>query len=352
MKRLFAILALIAAALSSCGNAEPGGGTGTIDISSGVICDELFSYDEDNVGLLIFRCGDSYFSRVGGDVMSLKIQGDIPGGMELPDGGFAVITADITRLSGGIAGFAGNPEIRRLRSFEAIGFEEAAQKYGFEEYTLGEEKYSQPQICVSGGNTYCVLFFYDGVHIYLDGSAVGVYETLFEAEAAMGLRTNADTLAELEKVTCMALYVFRCGDTYLAYSTNIYMNRYWTPLLNAQYENAPSGFELADGEVAVIYDPDLLKVNGGEKGYVNAPMLVSPAEAEKCGYITLTLNTAPEHWEESVPTAEGEMRQYSAGDWLIFLLGGKYHVYHDTFPEHELIGIFDTADEVDTALGR
>lgn len=354
MKRLFAIFTLIIAALSSCTASGSDSGTfpAIIDISPDVIYDELYQNDEENVELTVFRCGDSYYSLATGAVRWLKIEDDIPADMTLPDGGFAYITADITRLSGGIAGYGGNPIVRRLRSFELTEFEEAAQRCGFEEYTVGAEKYNAPQICVSVGNTYCVMYNYDGVHIYLDGTPAGVYNTLFEAEAAMGLRTNADSGAQLEHINNMMLYVFRCGDTYLAYCTNIYMNRYWTPLLNSEYENSPDGFELEDGEAAIIMYANILKVNGGDKGYVNAPMLISPAEAEKCSYDILTLHTAPEHWEESIPTEEGELRQYSSGGWLIFLLDGKYHVYHDTGSDKELIGVFDSVADADKALGR
>ncbi|MCR4781082.1 MAG: hypothetical protein K5876_08310 [Ruminiclostridium sp.] len=38
----------------------------------------------------------------------------------------------------------------------------------------------------------CDIIMWNGIYLYLDGQAVGVYDTLFEAESAMGIHTNSE----------------------------------------------------------------------------------------------------------------------------------------------------------------
>lgn len=373
MKRTTGIAALLLAAamLSSCAPQTPGGKnkepetSGTtakttkapsVSVMGQVICDELFHITEKNAEITVFRCGDRYYTEPWDkdDPLNwwLCVEGTIPAELEaMPDGGFGVLKADITRLSGGIAGYFGQPQIDKVKSFRSLTTDEAAEKCGLTRYSTDETLYNEPQLCTVGDRTYIVIKT-GKIHVYTDGQAFGVYDTSYEAEAAMGLYDIPDTTAEFRQVTGMPMYLFRCDGAYFAYSNYVSTDGSWSFLLDKDMVNKGMGFTLEDGEAAYIDRTDFMVVNGGEEGYCNAFMLCEDKEPQKIIYGTLTLKTSPEHWEEDPQVQLQHMYQYSAGDTIVFRFGSRYYVYTDRGGEIRRIGIFGSVGEVDEALGR
>jgi hypothetical protein len=372
MKRIYKLLAplLAAALLSSCAPQTPGvqnkepetsGITAkttkapSVNVMGQVIYDELHYKTEKNAELVVFRCGDDFYTDPwdADDPLNwwLRVEGTVPADLEaMPDGSFGVLKADITRLSGGIAGYCGQPEIKKVKSFSAVTVDEAVAKCGLTSYSTGETAYNEPQLCTVGDNTFIVMKSY-GIRVYLDGQLFGVFDTVYEAEAAMGLHGIPDSNVQFEEQHSLPLYVFRCGDFYFAYCQYNVSKGCWGYLLNREMQNKGMGFTLEDGEAGVIDHTDFMVVNGGEESYINAIMLTEDKEPEIIRLGTLTLNLSPGHWEDDPQKVMYEMRDYKAGDTVIFLSGGKYHVYSDHGGERTLIGVYEHSDEVDEALG-
>ena len=371
MKRLLSALstALIAAlSLCSCGQTDDvenkavsAGSESAVAVHGGEarISTEVY----ENITVTIFRSGDYYTVRFpddtgkGWSLMNFRIPDEIT----LEDGEFGTLTTDVKYTYGGDQGIAFRFE--NVTSFERITAEEARKTVSFEDYAPSPEErydmyYNEVQVCHTDGNEYMLMRVHDGIHVYLDGKPFGVYNTPFEMEAALGLRHPivGDDI-RMDEARGVKLFVFRCGDVYLSYSTCVFLNDRWTPVLDENFNNLPMGFSLEDGEMTVIKNTDILIVNGGDGKYVNAPMLTSPAEAVKLGYYEAFRQNEVAQWTDGDNSSakEGDFWEYSADDYntdhFILFLDGRYLVYHDNGKEQYLKNVYYTADEVSKALG-
>ena len=166
----------------------------------------------------------------------------------------------------------------------------------------------------------------------------------------MGIRPAVTDGTEIETNGSLALYVFRCGDTYLAYS------RYdgysdWSLLYDREMNNMPTGFELEDGETIYINGAEVVILKTDNSSNI---MILDTDDAhvkEKLGIGTLTFKTSPYHWEEGIAEGDIVMYQYGGGNTMILYIDGRYHVYSDN-SDTVFIGAFDTEKEVDEVLGR
>ena len=320
--------------------------------------DKLYSYNESDAELVIFRAGDLYLTYSRDKNYWVRLIGDVPDRMMLGDGRFELISADIKRYSGGIAGFMGNPEIVKLNAYEPMTLEQAVTFCGLKDYAPELIRSGEPLIC--GDYLFCVN------RVYHDGALVGEFATQIEAEAAMGLREIPDTSVEMERIGDYRLYVFRCGDKYLANCPRIGMNPCWTPYINSDFGNEPENFTLEDGEAAYIMHADIIKLNGGEAGYVNTPMITQTGGIEIVGYDILS-DHMPPFWGEHKSVGEGDtvadwieradfsengnaMFERYNGTWLIFFIDGKYYVYLDDYTNKQQIAVCESESEVEKVL--
>lgn len=320
--------------------------------------DKLYTGDETSAELVLFRAGDVYFTYSRDKNYWVSLIGNVPDTMSLNDGEFALITADIKRYSGGIAGYMGNPSIVKLNSYEPMTYDRAVTFCGLKDYCSELFGSGEPLIC--GDHLFCAG------RVYRDGKLVGEYNTQLEAEAAMGLREIPDAGLEMEPLGDHSLYVFRCGDRYLAYCNHMGMNQCWTPYINSDLGNEPVEFTLEDGEAAYIMHADIIKLNGGEAGYVNAPMIMSAKDAELVDYDFLS-DIMPPFWGEHHTQGKGNevvdwidradfsescnaMFDRYNGTWLIFLTDGRFYVYFDDYTEKKQIAVCEKEYEVEKIL--
>lgn len=330
------------------------------------LVDAMNTESEKNVELAVMRVGKIYraYCKGGEHEGWSAMYSDEP---ELADGGFALIKADITRLCGGEPGYDGDIEVKKLISSAPMTFAEAAAYTGMGSYDpCSDEIYMHdPELC----GEYCIVYSYPAYHVYRNGEVVGEYESLLSAQAAMGVYTLDDPTVEIRDVTKETLTVIRVGDTYLSYVQSIFMNNYWTPILNKELRNEPTGFGLADGE-AVYITADISVLNGGEAGYVNAPLIRSVRNIQSCGYNELIVGCSAaavpwyEVWEiqqygDSCTEAGTRIYldkqentccgyDYYNGTWLIFWIDGKFRVYKDDYTgAPQLYGIFESTSAVD-----
>jgi hypothetical protein len=114
MRRLLSIIvciSLLVFPLAGCGGAPNGKTTGNPPEAT----DELFSNSQKNAELDIFK--------EDGLVYTVKGHYELPGLADydkLVDGGYYKLTADITYLNGGVAGYVDYPQIDRVISIEEI----------------------------------------------------------------------------------------------------------------------------------------------------------------------------------------------------------------------------------------
>ena len=304
--------------------------------------------------LVVLNCQEKYFVKLDGNAGWYSLVGGLPDGIIVEDGEFASMTADVKLISGGIAGYIQQPQISKVYSYKTVSFDGVLDNGDVPDYNQGQS-FAGPRFYETDGHKYLVVkLSYGDFYIYENGELKEHYDTAFETEAYLGIIENADENADLEETRVAEIYVIRCGDQYLASPVVVENTQYptWKLILNENYENVLEDIELKDGEMAYIHDARVLVVNGGEKNYVNAPMLKSYESISKCRYDECT---HIEHWEESAPERFGEVRQFYSGQYLIFNIGGKYNVYRDTDwkgTDQGLVGIYDTKEEVDAALGR
>ena len=305
--------------------------------------DKLYRNDEYDAELLVFRTGDTYFTYSTERKMAgwTRTYSEVPAEMEMPEGCFELISADITRYTGGEAGYMGAPYIKTLKSIASMTQAEAIAYCEMEQYKPGDTLHNEPRYF----GEYIIIDVFGGkVCVYRDGKPVGEYATEIQGEAAIGLRKIPDISVKMERLGNYNAYVFRCGDSYLTYCPHIGMNPCWTEYINSDFGSEPEAFSLDDGEGVYIKHAEVIKLNGGNARYVNTPMIVTAEDIEWVDYDIITRTLEPfwaEKRAESAPgTTSPEWAEFSdgynamfdrttAGTWLIYNIDDKYRIYLD-----------------------
>lgn len=359
------VLVLACLMLSSCDNNEEKSQVITSVVTSGTVektadetvadrnedyADRLFFESSTDVQLLVFCCGRTYMTiEVGNaDAGWVELYGNLPDKGRIKDGGFGLVTADITRVSGGVSGYMGSPRIDRLKSAEAVGIREAGRYCNIRSYSRDVNIYNEPLIC----GEYMVIDLHGVYYVYRDGKAVGQYDDRLSAEAAMGL-TETDPDSHMKELNGIGIYLIRCGDTLLTFSHHSDMNRSWTPLLNPGFDTGMLGYRLEDGEAVKLDRVDVVLMNGGDAGYVNAPLIMSFGEATPISGDSLTYFVIQPGELETI-SADDNARFVltQGGSYIIFLIGGEYRVYLCMSGEKaEYAGSYETLDEAAYAVG-
>ena len=309
--------------------------------------DKLYRNDEYDAELLVFRTGDTYFTYSTERKMAgwTRTYSEVPAEMEMLEGCFELISADITRYTGGEAGYMGNPHIKTIKSIRSMTQTEAAAYCEMEQYKPGDTLYNEPR-CF--GEYILINVFGGKVCVYREGKLCGGYDTEIQAEAAIGLRKIPDISVKMERLGNYNAYVFRCGDSYLTYCPHIGMNPCWTEYINPDFGSEPQEFSLNDGEGVYLKHAEVMKLNGGNARYVNTPMIISAGDIEQVDYSFIARCMEP-FWAEkraqsSPGTTSPEWSEFSdgynamfdrttAGTWLIYQIDDKYLVYLDDYTE-------------------
>jgi hypothetical protein len=314
------------------------------------VVDGLYYDYKDNVDYYVFCAGDKLLVNTPGQTGWGVTYSGIPASLNISDGEFAFITADVTYVSGGIAGYINAPSLTEIDSQKTVTLDEVVQAGSLATYNPDENFYGL-KIYRDNNDTYLLAYAgYNNFRLYLNGTYVDHYTNTYDAEAMMGIRQKADPDAELERFGNLKCYIFCCDGRYFIYTRNIVFNEkgIWREFLNADFGNEPKDFTLRDGEVLCLEGTELMRVNGGEGNYDNAPMYIGSDGMTGVDHETLIDAISMDHWEEAPATHQFETRQYGVGDAVIFLMDGEYHVYR----EDKLLGVYNTVDEVNEALGN
>lgn len=315
--------------------------------------DELvFDNQESDVRILLFRCNKTFIAYKENEKKWIGLYTP-PKDIHLEDGEFADITADVEKVYGGIVGFSGELYLSKIKSSHAVSFEELVNRGEIADYDPVQYRFGGARVIRTKKGLYCVGSTHGKYQLYKDGKILGIYNTALEVENATGLHVLKDPSVKLEQVYKKNFYVFRIGKTYFAYSNHGNFNN-WTPMLNKDFGNKLDYFTLNDGETAT-FESQAIKVNGGKKNYVNAPMFVdSIYKYRTVSYHAMTMNLHTKNWEESVPQENAEIRRYQGktGLYLIVYLDKKYWVYREDFTDgkQHLIGKYNTVSKVNEVL--
>ena len=314
--------------------------------------DQLYTKSEKNVTGTVFCAGDKFVLCVEGENVWKLVESDASETLknEMDDFDFAKIDADITWLDGGVAGFMHVPQIDKVNSLVPITFEECDKNEILATYDPDEEYFSGPHIYRDGNDIYVVIYLrYKDYRVYKNGSFIGEYETALEVKGTLGV-AEYDETAQYESIHNVPLYVFCMDGVYLGYGRYMGLNQ-WAPILDKNFENALATVTLNDGELLYIEDADIEIINGGEKGYSNTVLIEKFTKSEIIGYDILN----KDHWEEGLAKEDYACAEYDCGRYMIFYLDGQYHVYHDDMTvdeEDHFIGVFNSEEQVDEAMGR
>ncbi len=303
--------------------------------------DKIYYNSEQNVTFGVMRCENTYltFSSDLDYAGWCGLYGEMPGEVDLSDGEFAFITADITRISGGVAGFMGNPRIDKLISVQSATLEQMTEYAGIEQYDPEERYFNGPRtygdyLIVQLGNIY---------HIYRGGEFINSCGTQLEVNMALGLVAVEDGAYELRDMGNMYVSVFCVGDVVLGHCSNISMSRRWQPILNSEFTNSVPGYELSDGQAGYMLNADITRVNGS--GYENSPLITGAHVMEIVDYDVLVM-------KNGIPTVGEGMRdgnvvfdRNTEGTWLVFELDGMFYVYLDDRTDRYFVSSYNSLED-------
>ena len=369
MKRSFSVAALVvtAAMLASC---KGGSASQTTSQDSGiaaaasttmtaafqtpkreeVIFDQIYYNREYDVELAVMRVGERYitYSKDGKKAGWTNMFSAAPDEIKLDDGAFGIIKADITRVSGGEAGYGGEPQIDRLISFTPMTLAEAKKYAAFEEYDPEDRFCHEPKLC----GDYLIVYSYPEHRVYRNGELVGAYDDIVFAQWAMGLNDVDLEGMEIKDYSSGFVYVIRIGDIYYGYIRSMFENRYFTPLRDREFNYMTSEFDLRDGETVRIRC-EYSSVNGGKQGYVNAPLIRTIYDVEDNDYDRListseltSLSEQTGELEDHDDSGAEAVFERNGKTWLVFRINGVYHVYADDYSKIKKYGEFDSLDAV------
>ena len=316
------------------------------------IVDGLYYDYKDNVDYYVFCTDRQCLVNTPGQTGWETTYSGIPADLQLSEGEFAFVTADVTYVSGGVAGYHNAPSLTNIDSQKIVTIDEVIQAGSLADYNPDDSFYGIKKY-EDGNDLYLLVYAgYENYRLYLNGRYEETFDTTFDAESAMGIREKIDTDADLEHFGNLKIYVFCCKGRYFIYTGNITFNEkgIWKEFLNVEFGNVPLDFTLKDGEAVVMERAELMRVNGGEGNYKDAPMYLGSDGMENVDLETLIYGISMEHWEEAPATTEFETRQYGVQDALIFLMDGQYYVYTAENGNSAFFGVYDSAEEVTQAL--
>jgi len=133
--------------------------------------------DGGRVDLIVFRCGDAYLTHEKDSLDWLVAFGEIPADICLEDGEFAYVNADISRVSGGTSYYSGNPEFKKVNSFQIVSFEDLVNNEELAVYDPDQKPFHGLGYYVSDAGVYCIAQYHGTYYVYADNACMGVYHT-------------------------------------------------------------------------------------------------------------------------------------------------------------------------------
>lgn len=143
--------------------------------------------DASHVDLLIFRCGDAYLTHEKENLDWLVPYGEVPEEICLEDGEFAYVNADIARVTGGSSYYTGNPELRKVNSFQIVSFEDLVKDGEIPVYDSVQKTFHGLGYYANGKDTYCLAMHLGTYYVYENNVCTGIYHTKEDMTGALGI---------------------------------------------------------------------------------------------------------------------------------------------------------------------
>ena len=316
--------------------------------------DQLKYIDGGTASMTIYKCGACYYACVDGTQVWTDLCGEPP--VVIEDAEFIHVEADYNLAYGGIAGYWGTMHITKVRDERVLSLNEVVDCRMLALYDPSEGGFTGARLIVKDGKNYMICR--DPLRKYRiydeDANPLCTYDTAMAAAAYLDEGNNQ--AVEYSSPTNIPYLVIRIGDIYYAYSRYSGTST-WTPLLNMQFENKPVGFELEDSQAMKIKSSRVYIVNGGDEGYVNAPMFENAKDFSRITYADVNADGANNRWEITDSYEDGKLYSYYANsvEYLIFYFDGCFYLYSETGSDlntEVFAGKYNSPEEVDSVLGR
>lgn len=176
MKRTIALLLMLSLLLTGC-----------------IISDGTSYEKSENLQLLLTRCDGEYLGTENWNTIY-----EFMPETELMDGEFAIITADVTFLTGGEAGYQQNVQIDKLKSCEIVSAERAAMFYEIPDVTETDFSEGRRLLMWQYGETLRhILFNREKYTVYQGCELIGTYDTCETIGGVRVLRRNDTTTEQI-----------------------------------------------------------------------------------------------------------------------------------------------------------
>lgn len=321
--------------------------------------DDLQIEEGGTAGMTLFKCDNtlSACTDIGEKFWDDVIIG-FKGFDELKDGAFIHVDAKYKLYSGGYAGYIDDMYIYEISNEKMLSPNEVISQGLIPPYDSSEEYVRGPHLIVKKGKNYIICPDLPNYRLYNDKE-----EFLWESDNYRACANYIEDDSERPVLYTDSIHnsywVVRIGDIYYAHCANNGLHKGWKVLLNRQFENKPIGFDLEDGQVMKVGSTLGSIINGGEKNYVNVPMFEYMDQYNRERYAALNYDCSKDHWDNVSSYEDGCSYQYytnaDSTEYVIFCLEGRFHVYCANSSEiknERLLGVFNTSEEVDKALGR
>ena len=316
--------------------------------------DQLKYVDGGTADMTIYKCGVLYYACIDGSQSWSDLYSQPP--VDIEEGEFVHVEADFELVYGGVGGYWGTMRITKVRDERVLTLNEVVDCRMLTLYDVNEGNFAGARLIVKDGKNYMICR--DPMRQYRlydeEGTLLCTYDTAMAAAAY--LDEGSDQTIEFSSPKNIPYMVIRIGDVYYA-NSRYSGSEAWVPLLNMQFENKPVGFELEDGQAMKISSTRVYFVNGGEEGYVNAPMFEKADNFFRTNYAEVNGAAAYDRWEITESYENGMLYSFRAdgNEYLIFYIDDSFYVYReigDDLNTGALVGIYPTADEVNSAIGK
>ena len=316
--------------------------------------DQLKYVDGGTADMTIYKCGVLYYACIDGSQDWSDLYNQPP--VDIEEGEFVHLEVDFKLVYGGVDGYWGAMYVTKVRNERVLTLNEVVDCRMLTLYDVNEGNFAGARLIVKDGKNYMICrdpmrqyrLYDDG------GNCLCTYDTAMAAAAY--LDEGSDQNIEFSSPTNIPYMVIRIGDVYYA-NSRYSGSETWTPLLNLEFENKPVGFELEDGQAMKISSTRVYMVNGGEAGYVNAPMFERMDNFSRTNYAEINAAAAYDRWEITESYENGMLYSFRAdgNEYLIFYIDDCFYVYReigDDLNTGALVGIYPMADEVNAAIGK
>ncbi len=182
------LIAIILSTLSACGFSQKG--RNGKDSPNEYVSDAFYYDQQFDVDCYVF-CADRNCIVATPGKSEWTLTYKIPYDIEIEDGEFAFVNADITYVSGGVAGYNKAPRFDKVNSQRIVSPEDVENAGSLIPYNPEGDRLSDIGIYRQNDSVFLITHIvYNEFRLYKDGSYVASYDNLSDVNTAIGITEN------------------------------------------------------------------------------------------------------------------------------------------------------------------